>query len=122
MDMIAFAVFICLLIGGGVSALWTGKVPATKTTVVEGLPARVVGGLLLVAVPLSIAGFVLNGPILKSVGVTVGPDSVLPLLLTCGPLLGCPLLGVIVGIATAKPKPVRLRVTLDPTRPPPPPV
>jgi hypothetical protein len=98
--IILVAVFF---VGGGVNALWKGKIPATKTSTIEGVPARIVGLMLLLAVPLAFLTAFFYGPIVKTIGFQPDPQSVQPMLVFCAPLLACPILAVIIGFATAKP-------------------
>jgi tetratricopeptide (TPR) repeat protein/membrane protease YdiL (CAAX protease family) len=122
MEFVAIGLVIFFFIGGGVTVLSKGRIHATRTTVVEGLPARIVGLLLLLAVPLSVVTAIFGHSILGLLGLRPGPDSGLPILVACIALLGCPLLAVIVGMAAAKkssvpPLPPRFRWPMDEVRP-----
>jgi tetratricopeptide (TPR) repeat protein/membrane protease YdiL (CAAX protease family) len=122
MELVAIGLVIVFFLGGGITVLSKGRIHATRTAVVEGLPARVVGLLLLLAVPLSVLTAIFSHSILGRFGLRTGPDSSLPILAACIPLLGCPLLAVIVGMAAAKksaepPLHPRLRWSIDEVRP-----
>jgi hypothetical protein len=102
LELVGIILCTFFFVGGGITALWKGRIPATKTTAIEGLPARVVGLLLLLAIPLAfLAGF-FSDPIVKTFGIPPNPQSAQPMVVFCVPLLACPLLGAIVGFVFAK--------------------
>jgi hypothetical protein len=113
MDIVILVEFLCMLLGGGVATLWSGRIAATRKSVVEGAPARIIGLLLLLSVPLSIVAAVWGQQLLNAVGVPPKLDSPWPIILVVAPLLGLPLLAVGLGIATAKKKLLALR-EIDP--------
>jgi hypothetical protein len=102
LELIAVVFVAIFLVGGDAATLWKGRIRASNTSVVEGLPARVVGLLLLAALPSSFVALFFHGPVLKAIGEEPGPLSPLPMLVFRAPLLACPLLAVIVGFASAK--------------------
>jgi membrane-bound ClpP family serine protease len=115
MDIIAIIIFVIALIGGGIMTLRTGMIRATRNSVVEGKPARVIGWLLLLAIPFAFISHRLLPAILVAMGTPVNSVSVVPLLAFCLPLVGCPLIAVVVGLVTAKQvkqEPVSARPTL----------
>jgi len=102
LEVVFAVIFTVFCLGGGIAALRTGRVPATRHAEVEGLPARVIGVLLLAAIPLAVGAYLLHRPILSAFGQEPGQGSALPVLVACAPLLGCPLLAVGIGLASAK--------------------
>jgi hypothetical protein len=87
LELVGIILCAVFFIGGGITALWEGRIPATKATVIEGLPARVVGLLLLLAIPLAfLAGF-FSDPILKTLGIVPRPQSAQAMVVFCVPLL-----------------------------------
>src|SRR5262245_48121225 len=102
MDIIAIIIFVIALIGGGIMTLRTGMIRATRNSVVEGTPARVIGWLLLLTIPIAFISYRLLPAILLAMGIPVSSTSTVPLLAFCLPLVGCPLIAVVVGLVTAK--------------------
>jgi hypothetical protein len=102
MDIALFVTFVVMLFGGGVTTLRKGRIQATRKFAVEGFPARIIGVLLLLAIPMLLAAFFFGNWFLGLFGIKPGFDSPLPMFIGLAPLLGCPLLAVIIGFATAK--------------------
>jgi hypothetical protein len=99
LELLVIILVAVFFVGGGTKALWKGKIPATKTSTIEGLPARIVGLLLLLAIPLAFLAAFFYRPIVKTIGIEPEPQSTQPMLVFCAPLLACPLIAVAVGFA-----------------------
>jgi membrane-bound ClpP family serine protease len=102
MDLIAILLVVIGLVGGGVVTLRKGEIRATRSSVVAGTPARVIGWLLILSLPLSFVSYWLLPGILAASGNPMSPAGIGPLLAFCLPLVACPLIAVAVGFATAK--------------------
>jgi hypothetical protein len=98
LEVLAIILVVITFVGGGIATLKKGMIRATRNSVVEGPPARVIGWLLLLAIPLPFCLPLLGCP---------------PLLGLCLPLLGCPLVAVAIGFATAKSEPRRPKLAPD---------
>jgi membrane-bound ClpP family serine protease len=112
MELIAIVLVLIVLIGGGIATLRKGVIRATRNSVVEGTPARVIGWLLLLAIPLALVSFWLLPGLLAALGEPMNPAGIAPLLASCLTLVACPLIAVAIGFATAKrvqPEPVSSR-------------
>jgi hypothetical protein len=70
----------------------------TKKSVVEGTPARIIGWLLLLAIPMAFFSY----GIVVAMAALGTLRSMVPLVAFCLPLLGCPLIAVVVGLFCAK--------------------
>jgi membrane-bound ClpP family serine protease len=102
MDLAAIIFVVIALIGGGIVTLRTGEIRATKNSVVDGRAARVIGWLLLLSIPLAFMSYWFLPGILAVIGNPVNSAGIAPLLAFCLPLVGCPLMAVAIGFATAK--------------------
>jgi tetratricopeptide (TPR) repeat protein/membrane protease YdiL (CAAX protease family) len=94
---------LAFFVGGGVNVLRTGRIQATKTSVIGGPAARAVGLLLLAAVPLSVLTYFFHATLFHAVGLYPDGNSPLPIIAGLIPLLGCPLVAVVIGLAAARP-------------------
>jgi membrane-bound ClpP family serine protease len=113
MDTIAIVLVVIFLIGGGIATLRNGRIRATRHSVVEGTPARVIGWLLLLTIPLTFVSYRLLPVLLAAVGESVNPAGIGPLLAFCLPLVACPLIAIAIGFATAQ----RVQPEPAPSRP-----
>jgi hypothetical protein len=98
----------------GIIALVRGQFTLTRTKVVSGVPARVIGVILLLPLPLMLAGGLLIGVVLGMQGKQPRPEDIQgpAVLLEVGIILGCMLIAVIIGAVTARP-PKRRRLPDD---------
>jgi membrane-bound ClpP family serine protease len=113
MDLIAIILVVIALVGGGIVTLRKGEIRATRNSVVAGTPARLIGWLLILSIPLSFVSYWLLPGILAASGNPMNAAGIGPLLAFCLPLVACPLIAVAVGFATAK----RLQRERAPGRP-----
>jgi serine/threonine protein kinase len=99
LELVSIILCAFLFIGGGITALWKSRIPDTK---IEGVPARVMCLLLVLAIPLAFLAYFFSDPIVKTLGIPPNPRGVQPMVVFCVPLLTCSLLAVIVGFVFAK--------------------
>jgi membrane-bound ClpP family serine protease len=102
MDFIAIIIVVIALVGGGIATLRKGKIRATRKSLVEGTPARLIGWLLLLSIPMAFVSYRFLPGLLATIGNPVNPAGIAPLLAFCVPLVGCPLIAVAIGFATAR--------------------
>jgi drug/metabolite transporter (DMT)-like permease len=95
---------ICMLIFGLI-AIVRGQFVLTRAKVVRGVPARIIGVILLLPVPLWLGGALLLGAFYALQGKQPRPEDLEgpATLLTVGSCVGCMVIAVIIGLATAQP-------------------
>jgi hypothetical protein len=95
----------------GIIALVRGRFTLTRTKVVSGVPARIIGVILLMPLPLMLASGLLLGVIYGIQGKQPRAEDLqgIGAVLELGIIFLCFLAAVIVGVATARP-PTRRRV------------
>jgi hypothetical protein len=89
----------------GIYALAKNEIALTRTKVVSGVPARIIGVLLIVPLPLAIAGFVVYVVFIADIdSVTQGNPLGASFLVTLVVLFFCVGTSLIIAFATARPR------------------
>jgi uncharacterized membrane-anchored protein len=98
----------------GIIALVRGQFTLTRTKVVSGVPARVIGVILLLPLPMMLVGGMLIGVFYAMQGKQPRPEDIQgpAVLLEVGVVLGSMLIAVVIGLATAGP-PQRRRLPFE---------
>ena len=102
MFTIAILIASVCLIAWGIGAISRARIQATKTSVVEGTAARLIGVLLVLAIPSPYVTYGLLWCVMNAQGKTVAEDLATDALVVA-PLIVLPLVAVIIGFASARP-------------------
>lgn len=102
---------VCMLIFG-IIALVRGNFTLTRNKVVTGAPARIIGVILILPLPLALLAGLLIGVYFGMQGRRPQDIQSIAIPVELGIILGCMLLAVVIGLATGHP-PQRRRVPDD---------
>src|SRR5437667_9514621 len=99
----AIARLFVYLVIFSVRGLWTGEIRASKNFVVVGAPARIVGLMFALTIPLAFLAYWLVNSAMEARGQK--PDfRIEPLIAFFATLLGCPLIALVIGYSFSKPR------------------